>query len=98
MENSIVVVGSPEFTFGFEIAGLRAFLPEEYSKAISKEEDNGIVILDQNVYDNLSQREKQQINTMLKPLIVILSQDDSKGSNLREMIIKALGVDLLKNK
>ena len=98
MENSIVVVGSPEFTFGFEIAGLRAFLPEEYSKAISKEEDNGIVILDQNVYDNLSQREKQQINTMLKPLIVILSQDDSKGSNLREMIIKALGVDLLKDK
>ena len=98
MENSIVVVGSQEFTFGFEIAGLKAFLPDEFSKAISKEEDNGIVILDQNVYDTLSQREKQQINTMIKPLVVILSQDDTKGSNLREMIIKALGVDLMKEK
>ncbi|MCH8519612.1 MAG: hypothetical protein LAT82_02555 [Nanoarchaeota archaeon] len=98
MENLIVVVGSPEFTFGFEIAGLKAFLPEDFSKAISKEEDNGIVILDEIVYNTLSQREKQQINTMTKPLVVILSQDDAKGSNLREMIIKALGVDLLKDK
>ena len=38
------------------------------------------------------------IDTLIKPLVVIMSQDDTKGTNLREMIIRALGVDLLKDK
>lgn len=98
MENSIIVVGNSNFTFGFEIAGLKAFTESEFNKAISKEENAGIVILDPKVYETLSQREKDSINTMIKPIVMVLSEDDSKGTNLREMIIKSLGVDLLKEK
>lgn len=96
MENSIVVVGPENFTFGFEISGIKAFRGDEFGKAISKEEGAGIVILDPNVYEKLSQREKDSIDTMIKPIVMVLSEEDNKGSNLREMIIKALGVDLLK--
>jgi vacuolar-type H+-ATPase subunit F/Vma7 len=98
MNEQIVAVGNQDFTFGFEIAGLKAFSEDEFSYAISKEVEAGIVILDEAVYEKLSQREKQQVTTMTKPLVVILSQNDTKGSNLREMIIKSLGVDLLKDK
>ena len=98
MENSIVVVGNSNFTFGFEIAGLKAFSENEFNRAISKEENAGIVILDPKVHETLSQREKDLIDTMVKPIIMVLSEDDTKGTNLRDMIIKSLGVDLMKEK
>ena len=98
MSDSIVAVGSEEFTFGYEIAGVKAFSAEDFSKAMSKDENAGIVILDEKVYEKMSQRERNQIDTSIKPLVVIMSEDNTKGSNLREMIIKALGVDLLKDK
>lgn len=98
MSDSIIVVGNEEFTFGYEIAGLKAYKEDEFSKAISKQENAGVVILDPNVYEKLSQREKNQIDTLVKPIVLIIGEDDSKGTNLREMIIKSLGVDLLKDK
>ena len=97
MSDSIVAVGDEDFTFGYEIAGVKAFSEHQFHEAISKQEGAGIVILQEEVYKNLSQKDKITIDTLIKPLVVIMSQDDTKGSNLREMIIRALGVDLLKD-
>lgn len=98
MSDNIVAVGSEDFTFGYEIAGVKAYSENDFHKAISKQEGAGIVILDSKVYEKLSQKDKLMIDTLIKPLVVIMSEDNTKGSNLREMIIRALGVDLLKDK
>ena len=96
--DKIVVVGSENFTFGYEIAGVESFRGDQFHEAISKQYNAGIVILDPQVYEKLSQKDKITIDTLTKPLVVIMSQDDTKGSNLKELIIRALGVDLLKDK
>lgn len=98
MSDKIVAVGSEDFTFGYEIAGVKAFNEEGFHQAISKQEGAGIVILESEVYEKLSQKDKIMIDTLIKPLVVIMSSEDNKGSNLRELIVKALGVDLLKDK
>ncbi len=94
----IVVVGEEEFTLGFELVGVKAYTMEKFEELISKNSNAGIVIISQLDYDNLSLKVKTQVDRLLKPIVVILSEDDIKGGNLRDAIIKALGVDLLKDK
>ena len=92
----IFVVGKEEFTLGFELVGVEAKPLTDFENLISKQSDAGIIIISQEDYITLSLKVKSQIDKLLKPIIVILSKEDIKGGNLREKIIKALGVDLLK--
>ena len=94
--SKIVVVGDEEFTLGFELVGIDAFPFSEFEKVVSKTSDAGIVVISQQDYDTLSVRLKNDIDKMLKPIVVILSKEDIKGGNLRDAIVRALGVDLLK--
>lgn len=94
--SKIYVVGSEEFTLGFELVGVEAKSLEYFETLISKQSEAGIVIISQQDYDSLSLKVKSQIDKLLKPIVVILSKEDIKGGNLRDKIIKALGVDLLK--
>ena len=94
--SKIYVVGSEEFTLGFELVGVEAKSLDEFELLISKQSEAGIVIISQQDYDSLSLKVKSQIDKLLKPIVVILSKEDIKGGNLRDKIIKALGVDLLK--
>lgn len=90
------VVGDEDFTLGFELVGIESKTMDKFESLISKGTDAGIVVIEQKDYDNLSIKIKGQIDKLIKPIVVILSQDDIKGGNLREAIIRALGVDLLK--
>jgi len=94
--NKIVVVGNEEFTLGFELIGIESYELIELEKLISKGNEIGIVIINQNDFDTLSIKLKNDISKLLKPIVVILSADDVKGNTLKEKIIKALGVDLMK--
>lgn len=94
--NKIVAVGDEEFTMGFELVGVESQPIEKFETLISKGSEIGIIILSHEDYENMSIKLKSQIDKLLKPIVVILSKDDIKGSNLRDSIIKALGVDLLK--
>ena len=94
--SKIVVVGDEEFTLGFELVGIESKPLSKFDDLISKNSDAGIVVISQKDYDTLSIRVKNTIDRLIKPIVVILSEDDTKGGNLRESIIKALGVDLLK--
>ena len=96
--NEIIVVGDEEFTLGFELVGIRAYGIDSFEELISKNSLAGIIIISQENYDSLSLKIKNQVDRLLKPIVVILSQDDIKGGNLRDAIIRALGVDLLKDK
>lgn len=92
----IIAVGDEDFTLGFELVGIRTYPVSEFDKLIQKNSEAGILIVSQRDYDVFPQRTKMEIDRLLKPLVVILSKEDIKGGNLREAIIKALGVDLLK--
>jgi vacuolar-type H+-ATPase subunit F/Vma7 len=92
----IIVCGDEEFTLGFELVGIDAVTMDKFETLISKSSDCGIVIISQDNYDNLSLKLKNIVDKLLKPIVVILSKDDVKGGNLRDAIIRALGVDLLK--
>lgn len=94
--SKIVVLGEEDFTIGFELVGIESQKLESLESLMSKGSDVGIVIVSQEDYDSLSIKIKGQIDKSLKPIVVILSKDDIKGSNLREKVIRALGVDLLK--
>ncbi len=95
-ENKIIVVGDEEFTLGFELVGIESRQIKDIEKLISKIENTGIIILSQESYENLSLKIKNKIDSLLKPIVVILSKDDIKGNNLREKVMRVLGVDLMK--
>ncbi|NQZ85066.1 MAG: V-type ATP synthase subunit F [Nanoarchaeales archaeon] len=92
----ITVCGDEEFTLGFELVGMDAYTMDKFETLISKNSDAGIVIISQDNYDSLSLKLKNTVDKLLKPIVVILSKEDIKGGNLRDSIIRALGVDLLK--
>lgn len=94
MSNQIVAVGEEDFTLGFELVGLNAHRAAELEELL-KRKDIGIIILSQEEYDNQSSRVQQKIDTSIKPIVVLLSQEDVKGGHLREAVIRALGVDVL---
>lgn len=92
----IAVCGDEDFTLGFELVGMDAYTMDKFENLISKSSDAGIVIISEENYNNLSLKLKNIVDKLLKPIVIILSKDDIKGGNLKEAIIRALGVDLLK--
>ncbi|MCA9458962.1 MAG: hypothetical protein KC589_04110 [Nanoarchaeota archaeon] len=94
--SKIVVVGKEDFTLGFELVGIEARPLKDLELLLSKTEDTGIIVILREDYDTLTLKVKNQIEKILKPIVVILSADDIKGNSLRDQIIKSLGVDLMK--
>ena len=92
----IIVVGNEEFTLGFELVGIKSAGMDKFEELISKTSSAGIVIISQDDYNTLNLRLKNAVSKLVKPIIVILSKDDIKGGDLRNQIIRSLGVDLLK--
>lgn len=97
VESKIVVVGSEEFTLGFELVGIDSFHLEELENLISSKNSNiGIVVISQKDYDTLSIKIKNLIDKLIQPIVVILADADIKGNNLRDQVMRVLGVDLMK--
>jgi vacuolar-type H+-ATPase subunit F/Vma7 len=94
--SKIVVVGDEDFSLGFEIVGIEAFPLSKFEELINKKEEIGIIVIKRDDYEKFSIKVKTKVNRLLKPIVVIISEDDIKGNTLREQIIKALGVDLMK--
>lgn len=94
----MVVVGDESFTLGFELVGIESKPLKEFENLLQNSQDIGIVVIEKQNYEELSPKIKQKVDTSIKPVVVILSKEDIKGGHLRDAIIKALGVDLLKDK
>lgn len=94
--SKVIVVGDEKFTMGFELIGIESFRLEKLSELISSKSDAGIIIISQDDYETLSIKIKNNIDKLVKPIVVILSDEDIKGNNLREQVMKVLGVDLMK--
>jgi len=104
MSQEIAVVGSPEFTTGFRLAGVRKFenVPEdeketELDDAVSRvldDDEVGIVVMHDEDLDHLSRQVRQEVETSVEPTMVSIGGGAGSGG-LREKIKRAIGIDLM---
>jgi V/A-type H+-transporting ATPase subunit F len=99
----IAVVGSPEFTTGFRLAGVRTFedvrdedKPDELDDAVERVLDDdgvGIVVMHDDDMEHLSRGVRERVEQSVEPVVVVLGGE--AGSGLREQIKRAIGIDLM---
>jgi len=104
MSQEIAVVGSPEFTTGFRLAGVRKFenVPDdekdaELDDAVTRaleDDDVGIVVMHDDDLDYLSRKVRQEVETSVEPTMVSIGGGAGSGG-LRENIKRAIGIDLM---
>jgi len=103
MSTEIAVAGSPEFTTGFRLAGVRKVAnvpPEEketdLDSAVSgllDDEGVGIVVMHESDLEHLSRSVRERVETSVEPVVVTVGGSGSSG--LREQIRRAIGIDLM---
>jgi V/A-type H+-transporting ATPase subunit F len=104
MSQEIAVIGSPEFTTGFRLAGVRKFenvsedeKETELDDAVSRvlEDDNiGIIVMHDEDLDYLSRQVRQKVETSVEPTMVSIGGGAGSGG-LRDKIKRAIGIDLM---
>jgi len=104
MSQEIGVIGSPDFTTGFRLAGVRRFAnvpddekPEQLDDAVEEMLDDdgvGIVVMHDDDLDHLSRTVRQNVETSVEPVLVTLGGGAAAGG-LREQIKRAIGIDLM---
>ena len=99
--NEIAVVGSPEFTLGFQLAGISNLHNPEGDEETSKVFRNllstkgvGIVVVDSAVLASLPERLRDRLSESVTPTVLGIGTEED--TTLRETIRKAIGVDLWK--
>jgi V/A-type H+-transporting ATPase subunit F len=102
MSQEIAVAGSPEFTTGFRLAGVRKFAnvpPEEKTDRLDsavtellEDPDVGIVVMHDDDLEHLSRGVRSEVETSVDPVVVTLG---GTSSGLREQIRRAIGIDLM---
>ena len=104
MSQEIAVIGSPDFTTGFRLAGVREFAnvpdeekEEQLDEAVSSmldAEDVGIIVMHDDDLDHLSRKVRESVETSIEPTLVTLGGGAGAGG-LREQIKRAIGIDLM---
>jgi len=104
MSQEIAVIGSPEFTTGFRLAGVRRFVdvpddekPTELDEAVEEtlaDDGVGIVVMHQDDLEHLSREVREAVETSVEPVVVTIGGDATSGA-LREQIKRAIGIDLM---
>ncbi|ELY94081.1 MULTISPECIES: V-type ATP synthase subunit F [Natrialba] len=104
MSQEIAVVGSPEFTTGFRLAGVRRFenVPDDEKDAalddaattVLNDDEVGIVVMHDDDLEFLSRNVRQNVETSVEPVVVTIGSGTG-GGGLREQIKRAIGIDLM---
>lgn len=104
MSQEIAVVGSPEFTTGFRLAGIREFenVPDdekddELDQAVERvlgDDEIGIIVMHQDDLAYLSRDVRNAVETSIEPTVVTLGGGTGAGG-LRDQIKRAIGIDLM---
>jgi len=105
MSQEIAVVGSPEFTTGFRLAGVRAFenVPDDekdeaLDDAVERtldDENIGIIVMHDDDLDHLSRGTRQTVEGSIEPVFVTLGGSGAGSGGLRDQIKRAIGIDLM---
>ncbi|WP_435067399.1 V-type ATP synthase subunit F [Haloplanus sp. C73] len=104
MSQEIAVIGSPDFTTGFRLAGVRKFenVPDEakddeLDDAVMRtldDDDVGIVVMHDEDMEHLSRSAREAVEGSIEPVLVTLGGGAGSGG-LREQIKRAIGIDLM---
>ncbi|MFC7167356.1 V-type ATP synthase subunit F [Halospeciosus flavus] len=105
MSQEIAVIGSPEFTTGFRLAGVRTFenVPddeknEELDDAVERvmaDDDVGIAVMHADDLEYLSRQVRETVETSVEPTFVTLGSGTAGSGGLRDQIKRAIGIDLM---
>ena len=97
----LAVVGSQEFTLGFQLAGIsNIFNPEtddEMSsqlKSLLNSKEGGLSVIDSSIMTTLPERLRDQLSASVTPTVLGIGTEED--TTLRDTIRKAIGVDLWK--
>ncbi|EFW93638.1 V-type ATP synthase subunit F [Haladaptatus paucihalophilus DX253] len=104
MSQEIAVIGSPDFTTGFRLAGVRKFanVPDDekdanLDDAVSRtleDDDVGIIVMHDDDLTHLSRNVRNDVETSVEPTLVTLGGGAGSGG-LRDKIKRAIGIDLM---
>ena len=104
MSQEIAVIGSPNFTTGFRLAGVRKCenVPDERKEAalddaverVLADEEVGIIVMYDEDLEYLSRGPRKAVETSVEPTLVTLGGGAGSGG-LREQIKRAIGIDLM---
>ncbi|PSQ32872.1 V-type ATP synthase subunit F [Halobacteriales archaeon SW_10_68_16] len=104
MSQEIAVIGSPDFTTGFRLAGVRKFaeVPDDEKgerlddtvEDLLSDEDVGIVVMHDGDLEYLSRGVREDVETSVEPVVVTLG-GGAGSSGLRAQIKRAIGIDLM---
>jgi len=104
MSQEIAVIGSPNFTTGFRLAGVRkcenvpaeekAENPDDAVERVLADEDVGIIVMYDEDLEYLSRGPRKAVETSVEPTLVTLGGGAGSGG-LREQIKRAIGIDLM---
>ena len=97
----IAVVGTPEFTLGFQLAGLSdLYNPEGEEdlhstlRSLLNNKSVGLMVVDSTMLTTLPDRLREQLSASVSPTVLGIGTEED--TTLRETIRKAIGVDLWK--
>ncbi|UEB91632.1 V-type ATP synthase subunit F [Halobacterium salinarum] len=102
MSQEIAVIGSPAFTTGFQLAGVRKVenvADDEKDddldaavEAVLADEDVGIAVMHDDDLAHLSRGVRQSVEASVEPTFVTIG---GGASGLRDQIKRAIGIDLM---
>ncbi|AJF61883.1 TPA: V-type ATP synthase subunit F [Candidatus Woesearchaeota archaeon] len=98
----LAVVGDSEFVMGFELIGIKkifegetpAELKNSFSRALS-DRTTGIIVTNDKALGKLDLNFRRNVENSISPVTVVLSTSMAAQQNLRDMIKKAIGIDLM---
>jgi V/A-type H+-transporting ATPase subunit F len=104
MSKEIAVVGSPDFTTGFRLAGVRKAIgipddemDDELDDTVEEllaDGNVGILVMHDEDLEYLSRDVRGAVQQSVDPVLVTLGGGTESG-NLREQIKRAIGIDLM---
>ena len=100
--SELAVVGDSEFVMGFQLIGIKKIfegetrqeLKEKFTQAL-RDLNVGIIVTNDSSIKKLDQNFRRNVENSITPVVVVLSIDAFAQDNLRDMIKKAIGIDLL---
>ncbi len=105
MSQEIAVIGAPEFTTGFRLAGVRTFENvredekadrlDDAVESVLANEEIGIIVMHAEDLEYLSRGTRKTVEESIEPTFVTLGSGSAGGSGLREQIKRAIGIDLM---
>lgn len=105
VNTKILVIGDAPLATGFRLAGLEHVIetvPEEFSKELEKafkSNEFGVIVVNEKMFDDIDWKLRRAIEAKPYPIIITIpdiSGPSAKAEDIRALVKRALGVDIIK--